>query len=165
MASRDPASGGPAGAGAPSEEELRARLEEEMRKIQVGDVLLQTVVTLVNLAGQRLGLTESTRELRDPAQARLAIESVRALMPLLESDPELGKSVGPIRDALSQLQLAYANEAGAGAAGEAPEGGAGQAQPAQPAGEAPPAPRGPGGGPGQPRRRSTGRLWTPPGSG
>ena len=38
-----------------SEEELRAQLEEELRRITVRDVLLQTVVSLVNLGGQRLG--------------------------------------------------------------------------------------------------------------
>ena len=33
----------------PTEEELRAALEEQMKRITVHDVLLQTVVTLVNL--------------------------------------------------------------------------------------------------------------------
>jgi hypothetical protein len=150
-----------------NEEELRARLEEELRKIKVGDVLLQTVVTLVNLGGQRLGLTEATRDLRDPAQARLAIEAVRTLLPLLESDEELGRSVGPIRDALAQLQLAYAQEAGAETgSGESPaEGRAAGTSREAPGGPGPqerPAEERPGD---RPPRRSGGRLWTPPGSG
>ena len=40
----------------PTEEELRAAFEEQMRQIRVEDVILQTVATLVNLAGRRLGL-------------------------------------------------------------------------------------------------------------
>ena len=102
-----------AGAGQPTEEELRARLEEELRRITVRDVLLQTVVSLINLAGQRLGIGEGGAETRDLAQVRMAIEAVRALLPLLEEDnPE---QVKPVRDALSQLQIAYAREAGGAA--------------------------------------------------
>ena len=60
---------------------MRARLEEELRRITVPDVLLQTIVSLVNLGGQRLGLTPDTEDMRDLEQARLAIEGVRALLP------------------------------------------------------------------------------------
>ncbi len=139
----------------PTEEELRARLEEELRRITVRDVLLQTVVSLVNLAGQRLGLGEGGAEARDLAQVRLAIEAVRALLPLVEEDdPEQMK---PVRDALAQLQMAYAREAGGppGAAGE-PEGGGGPPEGSGGAGEAPPRPK--------PRRGEPGGLWVPPGS-
>jgi hypothetical protein len=135
--------------GQPTEEELRARLEEELRRITVRDVLLQTVVSLVNLSGQRLGLAEGTRDLRDLGQVRTGIEAVRALLPLLEEEePE---QVKPIRDALTQLQMAYAREVGAGE-GPPSEGGG----EAGGGGEPPPAPQQRrGGGPG---------LWVPPGS-
>jgi hypothetical protein len=137
----------------PSEEELRAQLEEELKRITVRDVLVQTVVSLVNLAGSRLGLGPGGEEVRDLAQVRMAIEAVRALLPLIEQEnPE---QVKPVRDALAQLQMAYAREAGAAPA--APEGGPG------PAGEEP----GPGGGaaPGpQQRRGGPGGLWVPPGT-
>jgi hypothetical protein len=85
----------------PSEEELRAALEEQMKKITVTDVLLQTVVTLVNLSGRRLTVEEE----KDLEQARLGIEAVRALLPLCPQD-----QVGPIKDALSQLQMLFARE-------------------------------------------------------
>jgi hypothetical protein len=130
----------------PSEEELRARLEEELRRITVREILVQTVVSLVNLGGQRLGLAEGTGELRDLGQVRTAIEGVRALLPLLEADD--AEQVRPVRDALAQLQLAYAREVGSGP-GEEP----GEAQ--SEAGESP------GEGP---RARGTGGLWVPPGS-
>lgn len=140
--------------GQPSEEELRARLEEELRKITVRDVLVQTAVTLVNLGGQRLGLSEQTRDARDPEQTRTAIDAVRALMPLLErDDPEV---VRPLRDALAQLQMAYANEVGGGGGPAEPEPGAG----GPPGGYEAPSESGQTGA----RRGSHGGLWVPPGS-
>jgi hypothetical protein len=140
----------PQGGAQISEEELRARLEEELKRITVRDVLLQTVVSLVNLAGQRLGLVEGSRELRDLDQVRMAIEAVRALMPLLEEeDPD---QVGPIRDALAQLQMAYAREAGGPPGGGEPGGEPGAGGP-----EGPPQP--------SPRPGAPGGLWVPPGTG
>jgi hypothetical protein len=94
----------------PSEEELRAALEEQMRNIRVEDVIVQTVVTLVNLGARRLGLTGEEDAEPDAAQARMAIEGARALMPLLPEAEELR----PVRDALSQLQMAYVQAEGGG---------------------------------------------------
>jgi hypothetical protein len=128
----------------PSEEELRAQLEEELRRITVRDVLLQTVVSLVNLGGQRLGLAPGAEDMRDLGQARLAIEGVRALLPLVEQ--ENAEQVRPVRDALSQLQIAYAQIAGDGPAAGEEEG------------EGPPEP------PPKPDRPGGSGLWTPPGS-
>ena len=51
---------------------------------------------------------------------RLAIDGARALMPVAE--PALGPNSGPLRDALSQLQMAYAQLAGATGAGGAGRG-------------------------------------------
>jgi hypothetical protein len=89
----------------PSEEELRAALEEQLRKITVQDVLLQTVVTLINLAGRRLGLAGED-DSKDLEQAKLAIDSARVLLPFLPKEQS-----EPIRDALSQIQMAFAREA------------------------------------------------------
>ena len=127
----------------PTEEELRAALEEQMKRITVHDVLLQTVVTLVNLSARSSGLADS--EEKDLAQARLGIDAVRALVPLL---PE--EEMAPISDALSQLQMAYAREAGGaqstehGAQEEAPS-----AQEPDEAAE---------------RAKARAKIWTPPGS-
>jgi hypothetical protein len=136
---------------APSEEEIRARLEEELRRITVRDVLLQTVVSLVNLGGQRLGLAEGAEDMRDLGQVRLAIEGVRALLPMLEE--ESTEQVRPVREALSQLQMVYAREVGAG--GGPPSGGA----PPEGAGE-PPSPEPES----QQHDRGRSGLWVPPGS-
>jgi hypothetical protein len=129
-----------------SEEELRAayeaQLEEQLRTLRVEDVVVQTIVTLVNLGGRRAGLAPGTEDEQDPEQLRLAIEGARALLGLIES--QLGPDGAAIREALSQLQMAYAQLAGGapGGAGEPPAGGG------QPGGA---------GGPGQ----SSGRLWVP----
>jgi hypothetical protein len=138
-----------------SEEELRAQLEEELRRIKVEDVLLQTVVSLVNLGGQRLGLTEGTRDMRDLGQVKTAIESVRALLPVLEAQD--AEQVRPVRDALAQLQMAYAREAGGSPSEPEPEGSSGQG-PAPGEGEEQKRPTG------EPRRDRPSGLWVPPGS-
>ena len=136
------------------EEELRARLEEELRRITVPDVLLQTVVSLVNLGGQRLGITPDTEDMRDLEQARLAIEGVRALLPILEElDAE---QMRPVRDALSQLQMAYAQLARGGAEGTGPGEGPPPGEPGQ---GSPPKPEEP-----PTRDPARGGLWVPPGT-
>jgi hypothetical protein len=84
-----------------SEDELRAQLEEQMKKISVQDVLLQTVVTLVNLSGRRLTVEDE----KDVEQAKLGIDAVRALLPMCPED-----QVAPVKDALSQLQMIYVRE-------------------------------------------------------
>jgi hypothetical protein len=144
-----------ASGGRPSEEEMRARLEEELKKIKVRDVLLQTAVTLINLGGQRLGLTEQTSEARDLAQARTAIEAVRALLPLLEEEGT--EELRPLRDALAQLQMAYAHEADVGEQSSGAERKDRAASAADAQREEEPSERPPG-----PKR--SGRLWVPPGT-
>jgi len=68
---------------------------------EVKQVLLSTAVSLVNLAGIRL----TEKEHRNPAQAKEAIDAARAMLPLC---PE--EEIGPIRDALSQVQMLYVKE-------------------------------------------------------
>src|SRR5919197_3742381 len=63
----------------PSQEELLARLEEEFSKLKVADVLVQTVFTVSSLGYRSLG-----EEHRDLDQAKLAIDALRALVPVLK---------------------------------------------------------------------------------
>jgi hypothetical protein len=137
----------------PSEEELRAALEEQMRRITVPDVLIQTVVTLINLGGRRLGLAGPPEQAgdKDLEQARLAIEGARALVPLLPQEEDLG----PVRDALSRLQMAYVREAEGGGQGAEAEG-----QPAPPAPEAASKPSDDE----AERAKARSKIWTPPGA-
>lgn len=131
----------------PSEEVLRAAYEAEIKKLRVEDVLLQTVVSLVNLGGRKAGLAPGTEDERDPAQLQKAIDAARALLPLVEA--ELGPDAVQVRNALSQLQMAFAQQAQGG--GAQPSGQPGE-QPAP--GQSPPSE---GTGPAQ----SSGRLWVP----
>jgi hypothetical protein len=140
--------------GEPSEEELRAALEEQMRHIRVEDVLVQTLVTLINLGARRLGLTGPPEEEgeRDLEQARLAIEGARALQGLV---PQEG--LEQVRDALAQLQMAYVREAQGGTADRGPQS-AGPEAPSAP----PTAPAAPDEDAERAKARS--KIWTPPGS-
>jgi hypothetical protein len=143
----------------PSEEELRAAYEAELKKIRVEQILLEQVVTLINLGMRRTGLQPGTEDERDPAQVRIAIEAVRALMPLVEA--AAGPQAGAIQEALSQMQLAYVRLGGGTPSEEAAGPGPGPTSDGDPGGPPPPPP-GPSAdpeGPG-PAQRS-GRLWTP----
>jgi hypothetical protein len=140
----------------PSEEELRAAYEAEIKKIRVEHVLLENVVTLVNLGMRRTGIAPGTEGERDPEQVELAIDAVRAVLPLLERTAPA--QVGPIRDALSQLQLAYVKIGGGQAAPGPDEEPPATEQPGAGAGVAEPEAAKPG-EPG-PAQRS-GKLWIP----
>jgi len=157
---------------APSEEELRAAYEAQLAQLRVEHILLDNVGMLITLGMRRTGLAPGTEQERDPAQVRLAIEAVRALMPQLEQ--LVPGEIAQIRNALTQLQLAYVRIGGAPPA-EAPGSGAGAAGSAGAAGAAAGAPAGPGpanpgaepGAPQPPKpgepgpAQRSGRLWVP----
>ena len=132
----------------PTEEELRAAYEAEIKKIRVEQVLLEHVVSLVNLGMRRTGLSPGTEDERDVEQVRLSIDSIRALLPVLERAAPA--QLSPIRDALSQLQLAFVKIGGTAS----PAGGG----PVQPPDEPqPPQPK-----PGEPGpAQRSGKLWVP----
>ena len=152
----DPGGMGPSGAEPEmTDEELRAAYEAELKRVTVADVLIQTVVSLINLSGRKLGLSDGTRDERDIAQARDGIDAVRALMPVVERGG--GINLEPLREALSQLQLAFAREAGAAGSGDGGEedaGGGGEKSTDKPDDEKQQDPQP---GPAQ----SSGRLWVP----
>lgn len=162
----------PGAQGYPNEEELRAAYEQEIKRLRVEHVLLENVVTLVNLGMRRTGLMGGTEDERDPEQVRLAVESVRTLLPLLEPSSS-AEQLEQIRQALSQLQMAYVQISGGAVEGDPSEPGDGPDGPGGDTGGSggPGAPGsgqgGPGGGqtgPGDsssgPAQRS-GRLWVP----
>ena len=130
--------------GQPTEEELRQRIEEQIRKARVQDLLLESVVSILNLSARRVAKEDE----RDLEQAQVGIEAVRAVVDLL--DPEPAKQV---KSALSEVQMLYARQAGG--APPAGEEGAEEPKGPEPKPEAPPR--------GGQRRRPT-RLWTPPGT-
>ena len=82
----------------PTEEELREALD----KVGVADILLNALSAVASIGFRRV-----SPEARDLDQARLAIESLRALDPVLR---EAGVDDAVIRDleqARTNLQLAY----------------------------------------------------------
>ena len=122
----------------PTEEQLRA-FEEQMRRITVSDLIVQTAVALVNVGAQKLG------EDGDTEQARQAIEAARALVPLCPEEVQT-----PIKDGLSQLQMAFVR-----ATQEPAE------EKQEPAEDAPAEPKADDE---QARAEARAKLWTPPGT-
>jgi hypothetical protein len=194
---------GPAGAGGqPSEEELRAAYEAELARITSADMMLQAAVSLLNIGSYRLaprppagaeggppgaaGPGPDAVAGQDLEQVRDSIDGVRALLEILERRVS-GAELRPLRDALSQLQMAYAREVqaqggsapgggeqpggeGGGAEGGGSGGGpggqggpGGSGGPGAPGGGEPGKGEGPGqqgpSGPGP--AESSGRLWVP----
>jgi hypothetical protein len=152
-----------------TEEQLK-QLEAELAKIKVDDVLLQTVVSLLNIGVRKAGLVSDQPAGGEPAQKpqpdyeqlRQAIEAIRALLPLL--DERHHEKLGPVRDSLSKLQIIYAQGTGTpqGSAGGPASSEEGQTQ----AGEETGKPATPGDPTAEssddagPAERS-GRLWVP----
>ena len=143
MADEEQQQQGPAGpegaAGQPTEEELRAQLEEEIRKVRVEDVVLQSAVSILNLSARRIAIDEE----RDLNQAKVGIDAARALADLVKSDAQ-----PQLRQAISELQVLYAKHAGEGKTAEA------GSEDAESGGEESTS--------GPPKGDSD--LWTPPGS-
>ena len=113
-----------------NEDEIR----EALKKLRVEDVLLQTAATLIDLAARRMGLAEDDGP-KQLDQAKLAIEGIRALQPLMTEEQQAA-----VREPLSQLQMTYAREA----------------QAAQPAGAEQPDDA--------EREKARSKIWTPPGT-
>jgi hypothetical protein len=99
---------------------------------EVQDVLLSAAASLVNLAGIRL----TEKDHRNPAKAKEAIDAARELLPLCPQE-----EIGPIRDALSQLQMLYVKETQSAA------------RPAEP-----------GAADEDERAKARAKIWTPPGA-
>jgi hypothetical protein len=127
-----------AGAGANEEERARAAYEAELSRISSADMILQAAVSLLNIGARRLapaggdaatgpgepaesqaetgaGATGPTGQ-TDLEQVRDAIDAVRALLEILER--RVPEGLRPLRDALAQLQIAYAREVEAAGAGD-----------------------------------------------
>ena len=100
-----------------NEEELAQQLAEELRRLRDEDVLIQTLITISSIGYRRLGLTEDTKDDRDLQQAKLAIDTMTSLTPVLENVvPD--DLIRDFNQSVASLQLAYAQAAGEGADGE-----------------------------------------------
>ena len=154
-----------------------AAAEAELASLTSADMMLQAAVLLLNIGGRRLGLAQPSASDaeraaaiadRDLEQVRDAIDAVRALLAVLER--RHSDELRPLRDALSQLQMAYAREVQSGAASATPQDaatgagqqprtsaseGAGAAEPGEPPSEEDQGSHPPG------PAEASGRLWVP----
>jgi hypothetical protein len=83
----------------PTEEELREALD----KVEIADILLQTLTAVASLGFRRV-----STEARDLGEARFAIETIRALEPVLREGGVHEAVVRDLEQARTNLQLAYA---------------------------------------------------------
>ncbi len=121
-----------------------------MRRVRVQDLLLQSVASLVNLTARRIAKEDE----RDLDQARIGIEAVRALVGMLEPEPQK-----QVREALSELQMLFAQASGsasAGGAGDESQESPKEAPPAREQSRPQPPPSRPASGTKPPPK-----LWTP----
>jgi hypothetical protein len=90
----------------PTEQELAEQLREELKRMKVSDLLVQTLYTVSSLGYHKL-----SPDSRDLEQARLAIEALRALLPVLRSavPEEVSRDFGQV---VANMQLAYADAVG-----------------------------------------------------
>ena len=95
----------------PSEQELMEKLEAELCRLKIADVLAQTVLTV-----SQLGFMRMAPDTRDLGEARLAIEALKALVPVLKETLP-GQAVRDFESVIANMQLAYAR-----AASDQPEG-------------------------------------------
>jgi hypothetical protein len=88
-----------------SERELVEQLQAELSRLKVSDLLVQTVYTVSSLGYHRL-----SGEHKDLDQARLSIEALKALLPVLEGEvpDEVVRDFGQV---IANMQLAYADAA------------------------------------------------------
>jgi hypothetical protein len=92
------------------QEQLARELADELRRLRIEDVLIQTLITISSIGYRRLGLTEDTKDDRDLGQARLAIETMTALTPVLD-DVVPAELIRDFQQSVASLQLAYAEAA------------------------------------------------------
>ena len=89
----------------PSDAELLKQVEEELKKLKVSDLLVQMLYTMSSLGYRKLSEDD-----RDLEQAKLAIDTLGAVLPVLEGT--VGDDVmRDFRQVTANLQLAYAEAA------------------------------------------------------
>ena len=93
-----------------ADEPTADELVEELRRAKVSDLLVHTLSMVASM-----GFAKLAPDGRDLEQAQIAIEALRALVPVLEShvDEAVSRDFGQV---LANLQLAYADTVKADAA-------------------------------------------------
>ena len=84
-----------------STEPTEEQLLDALRQIKTEDVVVQTVATLVNLAGQKL----SVEGAKDPEEAKKSIDAARHMLALIPDEAQTA-----VQNALDQIQMLYVRE-------------------------------------------------------
>jgi hypothetical protein len=98
------------------DEELLRKVEEQLRDLKVSDMLLQTLYTISSLGWHKLSSAD-----RDLEQAKLAIDALRALLPVL-ADSMPAEVKRDLEQMVANMQLAYAGAVAEAGKPEAQEG-------------------------------------------
>jgi hypothetical protein len=101
----------------PDEQEIAEVLVEELAKLRVENILVGALIQVSTVGYRKLGLTEETESERDLEQTRIAIETMKALVPVLQQViPE--DLLRDFEQSVAGLQLAYAKAKSEEAGGE-----------------------------------------------
>jgi hypothetical protein len=103
-----------------NEEEVARRLAEELRQLKVEDVLVSVLIQISSIGYRRLGLTDETKDDRDLGQAKLAIDTMKALTPVL-SQVVPAELIRDFDQSVANLQLAYSKASSKSSARRASE--------------------------------------------
>ena len=76
-------------------------LVNALKQLKTDDIVVQTVATLVNFAGQKL----TVEDVKDAEEAKKAIDAARHMLPLVPDEAR-----PPIQNALDQIQMIYVKE-------------------------------------------------------
>ena len=89
------------------QQRLAEEIAEQLAKLKVEDLIVNTLMTVSSIGYRHLAVSPEGGGRGDLEQTRLAIETMRALTPLLEPrvPPEL---VRDLNQAIANLQLGYA---------------------------------------------------------
>jgi hypothetical protein len=101
----------------PDEEEIAEVLAEELAKLRVENILVGALIQVSTVGYRKLGLTEETESERDLEQTRIAIETMKALVPVLQQVIS-GDLLRDFEQSVAGLQLAYAKAKSEEAGGE-----------------------------------------------
>jgi hypothetical protein len=93
-----------------SEEQVARELAQELQKLKVEDVVISVLIQISAIGYRRLGLTEESKDDRDLQQAKLAIDTMKALMSVL-GEVVPADLIRDFEQSVANLQLAYATAA------------------------------------------------------
>ncbi|MFN2468753.1 MAG: hypothetical protein ABR521_11565 [Gaiellaceae bacterium] len=97
------------------EQELLRSLEEQLEQLKIADVLVQSALTVSQLGWRRLG-----SEHRDLGEARLAVDSLKALTAVLEGALP-AETHRDLSQMVANMQLAFAKASAESGAPGPPE--------------------------------------------